>query len=242
MLQLDHLVIGAATLAEGAAWCERVFGITPAAGGQHAFMGTHNLLFSIAAVRFPKAYAEIIAIDPAGAAPARPRWFGLDEPGLKQALQDGPQLIHWVARTNDIHAASALLRTAGIEPGAVLDAERATPRGLLRWQIGLRGDGRRLFGGALPTLIEWGDVHPSVALPPSGVQLQQLQLRGVPEAIAAALGSVDGIAHVTDAAGDPFPALHAMLDGPRGAVNLCALSGSQPAPSSANPTRHESNR
>ena len=48
MLQLDHLVIGAATLAEGAAWCERVFGITPAAGGQHAFMGTHNLRFSIA--------------------------------------------------------------------------------------------------------------------------------------------------------------------------------------------------
>ena len=224
MLQLDHLVIAATTLADGAAWCSRVFGIAPAAGGQHAFMGTHNLLFSIASARFPKAYAEIIAIDPAGTAPARPRWFGLDEPALKQALQGGPRLIHWVARTSGIHAASALLRRTGIEPGEVLAAERATPRGLLRWQIGLRTDGRRLFGGALPTLIEWGDAHPCDALPPSGVQLDHLELRGVPEPVAAVLGNVDGTTHAAHAAGAALPALRATFTGPRGTVQLSAVS------------------
>ena len=224
MLQLDHLVIAAATLAGGAAGCERLFGITPSTGGQHAFMGTHNLLFSIASVRFPKAYAEIIAIDPAGKAPERPRWFGLDEPALRQALQGGPQLIHWVARTRGIHAASALLRRTGIEPGEVLAVERATPRGLLRWQIGLRADGRCLFDGALPSLIEWGDAHPCDALPPSGVRLEQLELRGVPEAIAAVLGAVDGMTHASHAALDALPALRATFAGPRGTVHLSAIS------------------
>lgn len=224
MLQLDHLVIASATLADGAAWCERVLGITPSAGGRHAFMGTHNLLFSIASVRFPKAYAEIIAIDPAGVAPARPRWFGLDAPALKQALQGGPQLIHWVARTSDILAASALLRRSGVDPGEVLAAERATPRGLLRWQIGLRADGRRLFGGALPTLIEWGDAHPCDALPPSGVQLEHLAWRGLPEAVAAVLGSTDGMPHASPAANDALPALRATFAGPRGTVHLEAVA------------------
>jgi hypothetical protein len=48
--------------------------------------------------RFPRAYLEIIAIDPDGVAPPHPRWFGLDEPALQRALEAGPRLIHWVAR------------------------------------------------------------------------------------------------------------------------------------------------
>jgi hypothetical protein len=109
MLRRDHLVIAAATLAKGAAWCARLLGITPATGGKHVFMGTHNLLFSVASERFPSAYAEIIAIDPAGAAPEGPRWFGLDAPALHVALRDGPQLIHWVARSNEIQRGTVTL-------------------------------------------------------------------------------------------------------------------------------------
>jgi hypothetical protein len=47
---------------------------------------------------------------------------------------------------------------------------------VLRWKITVRGDGRRLFDGALPTVIEWGDVHPCDTLPPSGVELQSLDV------------------------------------------------------------------
>ncbi|MEO6746946.1 MAG: VOC family protein, partial [Caldimonas sp.] len=101
-LALDHLVVAAATLGDGLAWCERTLGHIPQAGGRHAFMGTHNRILSIASARFPRAYLEVIAIDPDGVAPPHPRWFGLDEPALRRALEAGPRLIHWVARSADV--------------------------------------------------------------------------------------------------------------------------------------------
>jgi hypothetical protein len=184
-LALDHLVVAAATLEDGIAWCDATLGHVPSAGGRHAFMGTHNRIFSIASDRFARAYLEIIAIDPAGTAPARPRWFGLDEPALRQALDAGPRLIHWAASCADIDATVAAFRAAGFDPGAVLPAERATPDGILRWKISVRPDGRRLVDGAVPTLLEWGDVHPSSSLPASGCSLQTLAVRGLPESMAA---------------------------------------------------------
>jgi hypothetical protein len=53
------------------------------------------------------------------------------------------------------------LAAQGIDRGEVLQASRATPNGLLQWQITVRPDGQRLFDGCLPTLIQWGDVAPS---------------------------------------------------------------------------------
>jgi len=50
---LDHLVVTARTLDEGAAWCEATLGIVPGPGGRHALMGTHSRLFSIASRAFP---------------------------------------------------------------------------------------------------------------------------------------------------------------------------------------------
>jgi hypothetical protein len=188
---VDHLVVAAATLADGVAWCEATFGLTPPAGGRHAAMGTHNRIFSIACERYPAAYLEIIAIDPAGVTPARPRWFGLDEPALQQALAAGPRLIHWVARCADVDTTVATFRGAGCDPGDVIAAERATPDGVLRWRISVRPDGRRLCDGALPTLIQWGDAHPASTLPASGCTLAALAADGLPESIAALLVTVD---------------------------------------------------
>ena len=81
--RLDHLVVAAASLEQGAAWCEATLGVVPGPGGVHATMGTHNRLLRIATEAFPDAYLEIIAIDPAAPAPGRPRWFGLDDPVLQ---------------------------------------------------------------------------------------------------------------------------------------------------------------
>ena len=36
----------------------------------------------------------------------------------------------------------------------------------------MREDGQRLFDGCLPTLIQWGDVHPTDNMPESGVTLE----------------------------------------------------------------------
>ena len=46
---VDHLVVAAATLADGVAWCERTLGVTPGPGGRHPLFGTHNRLLKIEA-------------------------------------------------------------------------------------------------------------------------------------------------------------------------------------------------
>ena len=214
-LALDHLVVAARSLDEGLAWCETSFGLRPDAGGQHLFMGTHNRVISIASAAFPRAYLEIIAIDPALPAPGRARWFDLDDPALQRTLAHGPRLVHWVARCTDIAAAHAALRAGGVDCGEVQRAERATPRGVLRWQISVRADGHRPLGGAVPALIEWGAVHPSDAMDETGVTILTLRLSGWPEGLANWLP--DSIVR-DEAAG--APSLAAVLSGPCGAVTL----------------------
>jgi hypothetical protein len=185
--QVDHLVVGAASLEQGAAWCAATLGVLPAPGGRHPLMGTHNLLLAIGSEAFPRSYLEIIAIDPQAPPPARRRWFDLDDPALRASLERGPKLIHWVARCGDVAAECTALAAAGIDRGEVLQAERETPGGMLRWRITVRADGHRLGGGALPTLIEWGDVHPADSLPASAVQLASLSVGPLPDAAARRL-------------------------------------------------------
>ncbi len=198
--QLDHLVVAARTLDEGVAWCEATLGVTPGPGGEHPLFGTHNRLLRLACDFAPRAYLEIIAIDPVAvprSAPGLKRWFDLDDPGLREQLvQQGPQLVHWVASVPDLAAATAAWRALGIERGPALAASRPTPDGLLQWQITVREDGQRLFGGALPTLIQWGGTHPTDAMAPAGLRLRALRLR-CPEVdrLRAALAAIglDGV-------------------------------------------------
>ena len=196
-------------------------GITPGPGGQHPLMGTHNRLFSIASAAYPQAYFEIIAIDPGATPPARTRWFDMDDAALRERVQrQGPQLAHFVARVPDATAAVAALHAQGIERGAVLQAERATSHGLLQWQITVRDDGQRLYDGTLPTLIQWGAVHPSEAMPASGITLEQLTVQHPQaEALADAYRAI-GLDAV---AVQPGPAqLQARLLTPRGPVLLAS--------------------
>lgn len=216
-LALDHLVLAARTLSEGVDWCETTLGLRPEAGGQHLFMGTHNRVFGVASETFPRAYFEIIAIDPGLPKPNRARWFGLDDPVLQRALATGPRLVSWVARCDDIAAAHASLLAGGIDCGTVEHAERATPRGLLRWQISLRADGRRLLGGAAPALIEWGDVHPTDGMAGSGVALKSMCLGGWPDALAPMLPL-----NVERDGSRRAPPISVVLSSPRGAVTLQA--------------------
>jgi hypothetical protein len=217
--RVDHLVLAAASLDEGAAWCEATLGVAAGPGGEHPLMGTHNRLLRIATVDYPRAYFEIIAPQP-GREPQRARrWYDLDDEALRDAVRrDGPRLVHFVANVPDVRAAVAALADLGVERGEVIHASRMTPRGLLEWQITVRADGQRLRAGTLPTLIEWGSAHPASALPESGVTLQALcayaaeakELRHAYEAIALA-----GVAVKTGAAN-----LCAVLQTPRGRVTL----------------------
>ena len=222
MNSVDHLVVLAPSLAEGVAWCEATLGVVPGPGGEHPLMGTHNRLIPVNTAAFPRAYLEIIAINreaaPQRAAGAK-RWFDLDDDTLQARLRtQGPQLAHWVAQVPDLPQALATLSAQGIDRGQVVAASRPTPQGLLRWQISVRDDGQRLLGGCLPTLIQWGDTHPTQAMADQGVALESLALAH-PQAgaLRQALDAV-GLGAIPVHTG---PArLQARLRTPRGPVNL----------------------
>ena len=157
-LELDHLAISAATLAEGVAMVEALLGVALAAGGSHPAMGTHNRLLGLG----PGLYLEVIAIDPGAVTPASPRWFDLDR------FTGPPRLTHWICRTHDLDSALAVA-----PPG--IGAPVALARGDYRWRMAVPPTGFLPFDDAHPALIEWqGDLHPANALPDSGCRLRRL--------------------------------------------------------------------
>lgn len=216
---VDHLVVGAGSLEEGAAWAEATLGVVPGPGGEHPLMGTHNRLLRVATVDYPRAYLEIIAVQP-GRQPQRDRrWFDLDDETLRDTLRrEGPRLLHFVANVPHVAQAVAAMLRLGLDRGEVLQASRMTARGLLEWQITVRPDGRRLYAGALPTLIEWGQTHPASALPESGVTLQSLVATHPQAEQLRAAGEAIGLQRVTVKEGAAN--LCATLDTPRGRVKL----------------------
>jgi len=230
--QIDHLVIVAQTLDQGVAWCEATLGVTPGPGGEHPQFGTHNRLIKIATPKFPLAYLEIIAINPEAKSPSdmrARRWFDMDDAALQAAVAVAPQLVHFVAQTDELQAGRTALKALGIERGPALQTSRHSRKGLLQWQITVRDDGQRLFDGALPSLIQWGKpaeaeplrLHPRNSLPRSGVTLQSVavshptatKLQAAYEAIGLTGVTVeDGPANIT-----------VTLNTPKGPVTLQSL-------------------
>ena len=221
---VDHLVVLASDLAIGVAWCERTLGISPQTGGEHPLMGTHNRIVNVSSPAHPRAYLEIIAIN-SEATSTRPmgarRWFDMDNPALQQQVaQQGPQLIHWVVSLPGVTASHAALSALGVEPGPILTASRPTPQGLLQWQITVRDDGLRLMEGCLPTLIQWGSMHPCDHLPASGVQLQVLALQHPQAATLQAACAAIGVAPSVAITSGDTPRLTAQFTTPQGPVTL----------------------
>ena len=209
-LAIDHIVIAARTLEEGASWVESRLGVAPAGGGKHELMGTHNRLLALGA----HAYLEVIAIDPHSPPPSRVRWYSLDAPAMRARLERGPALIHWVASTSDIEGATARVP---VDLGEIIEASR----GGYRWRITVPRDGSLPASGVFPTLIQWEGRSPAAALPDSGCRLESLDL-GHPRAGAIreslrSLGLDDG--EPVDIA-DAEPAIVARIRTPGGIAVL----------------------
>ncbi|MDJ0640316.1 MAG: VOC family protein [Paracoccaceae bacterium] len=160
-IDLDHIVVSARSLEEGATYVEAVLGVQLSTGGQHPHMGTHNLLLSLG----PREYLEVIAIDPDAPRPRGARWFGLNE------FNDAPRITNWVCRTNDLEAA---LEAAPVGTGRAYELSR----GDYSWAMAIPDDGRLPFDASMPALMEWPEdgPHPCERLPDLGVRLSRLDV------------------------------------------------------------------
>lgn len=171
--EIDHLVFACQTLEQGAAWLHERLGVEAQPGGRHPTMGTHNRLLRVG----ERCYLELIAVDPEGAAPGRPRWFDLDAEHVRSRIAQQPFLLTWVARCDAAIEAITLVPALG----------ELTPfeRGNYRWRLSVPDDGALQFGGVLPSVIEWeireetsdrGPWHPGDVLEDRGVELVELKL------------------------------------------------------------------
>ncbi|MDB5371663.1 MAG: Glyoxalase-like protein [Belnapia sp.] len=175
MAEIDHIVLGARTLEEGAAYVEQHLGVKPRPGGVHAGFGTHNMLLGLGRA----CYLEVIAPDPAQPTPPHPRLFDLDDPAVALMLEAGPCLIGWVARTPVLDAMAARL---GPRAGEI----KAMTRGDLAWRMAFPPQNQDM-DNLIPALIQWQGERASSRLPDSHVRLLHLEAEH-PEADVARAG------------------------------------------------------
>jgi catechol 2,3-dioxygenase-like lactoylglutathione lyase family enzyme len=216
--RLDHIVIAATDMERGVDWAEKRLGVRVPRGGVHETMGTRNHVMRIGEEMF----LEIIAINPDGPVPAKPRWFGLDDPSVRERLDRSPAFLAWVANTDDL---DAFLDAAPMSFG------RATPvsRGGLNWRFALPSDGRLLAGGMLPYAIQWRtESHPALAMPDLGCRLLGLDIyHPYPEWLG---GILDAVGPVDLVKVHPLPPLEAprmaaRIDTPEGVRLLETMPG-----------------
>lgn len=163
---LDHIVVGASTLEEGADYVEKILGVRVPDGGEHIMMGTHNKVMTLG----NGVYLEIIAVNFEMTPPAQPRWFGLDDPNVLASLVHSPRLLTWAVNTSDL---TQLTLQSKISVGEIKQAER----GDLRWKVALPDDGRLSAAGFFPLCIEWQvDFHPSERMPNLDCRLEGIEI------------------------------------------------------------------
>jgi hypothetical protein len=174
VMRIDHLIFAVPELEDGVGEIEARFGVRAEGGGQHMGQGTHNKLLALG----PTTYLEIIAPDPAQPEPPRPRPYGVD--GVV-----GSGLAGWAVACDDIDLAVGRARSAGFDPGDVIEGHRRTADGTtLTWRL----TSNARTAGVIPFLISWGDTpHPAASAPP-GLRLESLYIEHPdPESIARAL-------------------------------------------------------
>lgn len=196
MAEIDHIVIGARTLEDGARYVEDLLGVKPVKGGAHPGFGTHNMLLGMGA----NCYIEVIAADPAQPDPSHPRPFDLDEASLKTALEAEPRLIAYVASTPALDAVVARLGPA--QAGEV----REMSRGNLTWRMAFPPQ-RQDMDNLIPPLIQWNGERAAKHLRDSGWRLATLEGEH-PDAAALRKALVDrGLADAVKVRQSPHPRL-----------------------------------
>ncbi len=163
---LDHLVIAAANLTTGVDYIRQALDVDIPYGGQHPQMGTHNHLMRIG----EQIFLEVIAVNSDAEQPTRPRWYGLDDPFVRESISQQPRLVGWVVNTTNISDIVSKARFAFGQPELI-------SRGNLSWHFCLPEDGRLLAGGLVPYVMKWNtEVHPAASMADCGCKFQKIDL------------------------------------------------------------------
>jgi len=203
---IDHIVYGVLDLESGVGDLERRLGVRAVPGGKHPGRGTHNALLGLGG----QTYLEVIAPDP-DQRPWPPRLaFSLEE------LAD-PKLVAWAVRAHGIDAVVERSSLAAYDPGPVKDMGRMRPDGVrLAWKVAQDPPGGRDL--VVPFVIDWLETPHPAGSAPGGVTLRALSAEHPdPGSVRAALDALGVEMTVLEG---PEPALVALLDTPRGQVQL----------------------
>lgn len=183
MLKLDHLTVIAPDLVEGVAHVRACLDLDVPFGQRHGYMGTWNHLLRLGGTT----YLEIVAIDPQAEAPARPRWFGLDDRAKVRTDWDaGRRLRGWVARTDDI-------ATLVAGHGGLFGRAMALPPGGPSFDFAIADDGSLPLDGAVPCIIDRrGRARDMTGIADRGARLKSFVLEHPePAAIASLYRQLD---------------------------------------------------
>jgi hypothetical protein len=204
--RVDHLVYATPDLDRGIEEIEKLIGVRATAGGQHPGRGTRNALLALGLTT----YLEIIGPDPEQPTPKEPRPFGID--GLKES-----RLVAWFVTHRDLEQLRREAVGKGVPLGEIKSGSRRRPDGVqLLWKF--TDPSTLLADGIVPLFIDWGDSpHPALTAA-KGATLVSLgaehqDVRGV-RTMLQRLGIDLPVKR------GPGPALIAIIDGPRGRVEL----------------------
>jgi len=162
LLKLDHLTVVAPTLSEGVSHVRDCLGIEVPFGSRHEYMGTHNHRIQLG----NSIYLEIVALDPEGCDPGRPRWFGLsNQEQVRTNWDAGRRLRGWVANTESIDFVLS-------RHSAIFGEKVALPVTNPSFAFAIPKDGALPLDGVAPSIIDhWGDAAYIAAIPDLGARL-----------------------------------------------------------------------
>ena len=206
LASVDHIIYATPDLNRGIDEIEGLVAVRASPGGQHLGLGTRNALVALG----PTTYLEIFAPDPDQPPPRKPRPFGLDD--LKES-----KLIAWFVRGTDLLRLREEAVRKGVPLGEIRSGSRQRPDGTeLSWQF--TDPWRLVADGVIPFFIDWGGSQHPAGNAAKGALLAGLRAEHPnAETVRGMLQQLDLALPVTESSD---PALIAVIEGPRGRVEL----------------------
>lgn len=180
-------------------------------GSRHLYMGTHNHRLQLG----DSVYLEIVALDPDGISPGRPRWFGLDDKEKITAdWEAGRRLRGWVANTEEMETVLAT-------QSAIFGERVSLPTAEPDFAFAIPQDGSLPLDGAAPSIIDhWGDARYIATIPDLGARLLSFTLEHPNPSAITALYNALAIARAPTVVVGPELRYRALIETPAGVREL----------------------